>query len=137
MRRGYEFNYPLLVAPGTTATPVSFLSVERGNVIVEVVKKADEPLRKTSENAEKQVVLRVWEINGGRGVADLHVNLPIIAAQRSDSDQVFLFLLFIKVLINLSVANESILQGECVGRAGVRQECDSRRPARLVRVSAV
>lgn len=67
MRRGYEFNYPLIAItdenhPGDLPTSHSFMSIEPENLIISVLKKAED---------SDDLLLRFFEIHGNNGAGKI------------------------------------------------------------------
>jgi alpha-mannosidase len=69
------FNLPVAVVDGSVERTGSFVSVDRGGVSIEAVKKAD---------VEDALVVRVCEIDGRRGTARITVDAPFTTAVRTD-----------------------------------------------------
>jgi len=80
VRRGYEFNYPMLVLlepahPGELPGQISFLRIEPANVVLSAVKKAED---------SDELVLRWYEIHGERAAAT--ITLPKDAKSACETD---------------------------------------------------
>lgn len=80
MRRGYEFNYPLLAVagnnhPGQLPASLSFMKVEPENVIVEVLKKAYDT---------DEFIIRLYETHGGSCPVSITVPCKISSACETD-----------------------------------------------------
>jgi alpha-mannosidase len=73
-RRAYEFNCPMVVAPGHTQLQ-SWLSTDSSHLIVDTMKKAED------SNA---IILRLYETHGIRGSATLKTTLPFSKAWRAN-----------------------------------------------------
>ena len=80
MRRGYEFNYPLIALvgdnhPGDLPPSFSFLEVRPDNVIVEVLKRAYD---------SDEFILRLYEIHGESCEASIKLPCEISSACQTD-----------------------------------------------------
>jgi len=74
IEEGYRFNQPVLVQP--TSAPVgekSFFQVDRPNVIIETVKKAED---------SGALIVRLYEAHGARGPVRLSSPLPVQSVRR-------------------------------------------------------
>ncbi|HEY1683150.1 MAG TPA: alpha-mannosidase [Tepidisphaeraceae bacterium] len=67
---GFRFNAPMILASGS-ATPGSIASVDRPNLVLDTIKKAED---------SDAVILRLYEAHGGRGTANVKCNLPFKSA---------------------------------------------------------
>jgi len=80
-RQGYHINQPLIPYSTSLEThfePYTLFSLDRENLMLEVVKQAEGSLVKEQENTEEHTyVLRIWETLGGRGTGTLISHLPI------------------------------------------------------------
>ena len=69
IRAGYELNVPISVARGdATIEPWTAMSVDRDNVVVEVVKQADR---------SDELIVRLYESWGARGPVTLRFGFPV------------------------------------------------------------
>lgn len=80
MRKGYEFNYPLMAVagsnhPGRLPASLSFMKVEPENVIVEVLKKADDT---------DEFIIRLYETHGAR--CSVSITLPAEISSACETD---------------------------------------------------
>ncbi len=80
MRRGYEFNYPMLCLTtgthnGSLPSSHSFISIETDNAIISVLKKAE---------YSDDLILRFFETEGTSSVAKIQANLPFDAVHAVD-----------------------------------------------------
>ncbi len=73
VRAAYAFNNPLLVAPAAGAPAVSFFRVDRPNLVLDTVKRAEDG---------EGLIVRLYEAFGGRGVARLTSPLPFRSVRR-------------------------------------------------------
>ena len=73
-RRAEAFNLPIDVRTGTSASG-TIVAVDRPNVSVEAVKKADR---------EDAIVVRLCEVWGARGPVRVTIGAPVISATRTD-----------------------------------------------------
>jgi alpha-mannosidase len=69
VRRGYEFNQPLLVRATASAAPSAaldaFFSIDKASIVLETVKRPESKAESTS------VIVRIWEGLGGRGTVNV------------------------------------------------------------------
>jgi len=67
IQRGYDFNVPLRTVP-SVKTEGSMFKVDKTNVIIEAVKKAEK---------SNDIIVRLWEAFGGRGQVTLSSPLDV------------------------------------------------------------
>jgi len=90
MRRGYEFNHPMLAVTqpshqGSLPLKSSFLATESRNVVIEVVKSAYDPAGMAPDCApSSDAVIRLCEMHGKAGTVRLRLPLGIQTALETD-----------------------------------------------------
>lgn len=94
VQQGYEFNVPLVISyvrnncfeartysadrkididPSATSAAHQFFDIDKSNVVIDTVKIAEDPIG-------LDIVVRMYEAHGGRGVAKLVTTIPIVKA---------------------------------------------------------
>ena len=75
VQAGYEFNVPLTVFAAPKMSGASFLSIDQPNVVIDTVKLVEDM------GPGKQIVVRLYEAQGGRGKARLSSRIEIKKAE--------------------------------------------------------
>ncbi|TPX58087.1 hypothetical protein PhCBS80983_g03399 [Powellomyces hirtus] len=72
VQAGYEYNVPLLVGSPTSSaiTPSQYFKVDQKNIVLDTIKVAEDA-------SGKDIIVRMYESSGGRGVVKLTTTLPV------------------------------------------------------------